>query len=110
MNILCVCQQGRNRSRHAAQFLAKQGHETDFAGIHPLSLNRVRQQRIDWADVIIPVTPAIGDALKEAYDLAGKRVVTLHATRDPADLSRFEAQNVYEQIERELQECLPLER
>ena len=33
MRALCICAQGMNRSRFLAEYLAKRGYETDFAGI-----------------------------------------------------------------------------
>lgn len=82
MRILCVCVQGENRSRRLANFLAAQGHETDFAGAGPLSLNRVAQQRIDWAQAVVALTPGIRSALERSFDLSGKRVIALDV-RDP---------------------------
>ncbi len=87
MRILCVCSAGRNRSRYLADHLHTVGHETDFAGAHPLSLNRVSQHRIDWADVVIAVRPWIAERLRGEFKM--KRVITLDIPNDPGCYERM---------------------
>ena len=96
MNVLCVCSAGMNRSKHLAKFLHEKGHETDFAGVHPLSLNQVTQHRLDWADVIICVRPWMEESLREGYDVR-KKIITL-------DISNRESK--YKRMEREALEAL----
>ncbi len=86
MRVLCVCVEGKNRSRRLAQFLHARGHETDFAGVGALSLNRVTQQRVEWADAVVALTPGIRDALASSLDISGKRVIALDVRSPDGDV------------------------
>jgi len=54
MRILCVCNQGRHRSRTAAELLAAK-HETRYRGIYG---NLVSKEDIAWADLVLVMEDA----------------------------------------------------
>lgn len=87
MHILCLCTLGQTRSKRIANHLSGKGHETDFAGASVLAFNKVTQQRIDWADAVIAVTPIAQAALKK-FDTTGKKVIMLDIKHGDEDVER----------------------
>lgn len=53
MNILCVCNQGLNRSKIAASFLEKKGYTTTYKGIGDDSPNPLTKEDWEWADAVV---------------------------------------------------------
>jgi len=53
MNILCVCNQGLNRSKIAAKFLERKGHTTIYKGIGDDAPNPLTKKEWDWAEAVV---------------------------------------------------------
>lgn len=54
LHVLCVCTAGQQRSPTAARILnEREGIEARAAGLHPLAEETVRQEIVDWADVVV---------------------------------------------------------
>lgn len=53
MNILCVCNQGLNRSRIAAKFLEKKGYSTMYKGVGDDAPNPLTKKDWEWADAVV---------------------------------------------------------
>ena len=78
MKILTVCNWGMNRSRHLADYLRGKGYDADFAGINVNSKNRVSQERVLEADVLVFVLPWIFDDFKREFFTDKQRVIVLN--------------------------------
>ena len=80
MKILCICNQGENRSRTAAEILSGRGHEARYDGFYKDKLNEQLKKRevfnvanLNWADKIIVFEENHEDLLKKyGYSFWGK--------------------------------------
>ena len=81
MNILCICNQGENRSRTTAEMLSALGkYEVKYDGFYTDRYNEVSKQReifnpknLDWANKIIVFEEAHEELLKKyGYSYWGK--------------------------------------
>lgn len=80
MKILCICNQGENRSRTAADILSKKDHETRYDGFFKDKFNEALNKRevfcadnLRWADKIIVFEDTHEDLLKKhGYQFWGK--------------------------------------
>lgn len=119
-NVLLVCNYGRNRSRHLAGYLESKGYATQFAGVSDYTDNKVSQEMVDWADVIVCVKPEIAQRFKEMFTYDTKRLIELDVedrvavlAPDNPNISGDEwvaLQNnaVYPSLEEQINEHLPL--
>lgn len=99
MRVLAVCNYGQNRSRYLAEQLAQRGIEADFAGVKATPPAEM-QRKIDAADTIITLEPAVRRRLEKEYRIEGKRVLGLNvAFRSDSDEMRRE---IDDQIEERL--------
>jgi predicted protein tyrosine phosphatase len=118
MHVLCVCRQGRDRSKYLAEYLSEKGYAADYGGIDPHATKRLEQAQLDWADIIIVVRTPILEELKTLYRVPKKRLIVLEipgvGSADwPAEalmLPREKAkeQYVYPEIRRQIAPHLPL--
>jgi predicted protein tyrosine phosphatase len=71
MNILFICNLGRNRSRTAADLL-KDKFKTRFKGVFE---NIVAKEDIDWADSIITMEPMQSLILERMFPKLTKQII-----------------------------------
>jgi len=76
MNILFICNLGRNRSRTAADIL-KDEYNTDYAGIYD---NLITKKQVQWADVIIVMEDAQRKEIARRFPIEylKKRIICLN--------------------------------
>jgi predicted protein tyrosine phosphatase len=76
MRILCVCNQGRHRSRTAAELLSAK-HETCYRGIYG---NLVSKEDIAWADLVLVMEDAQRKEIARLFptEYLRKRILNLN--------------------------------
>ena len=85
LRVLCVCAQGRNRSRYLANYLRNLGYSTSYGGVEAF-LDKIgfgrelNQRQIDWADVIITMRPRHAKELRANFKVRGKKIIRLNVT------------------------------
>lgn len=80
MRILCICNQGENRSRTAADILLSKGHETKYDGFFKDVFSEILNKRdvfckenLNWAEKIIVFEENHEEILKKyGYQYCGK--------------------------------------
>lgn len=118
MKILALCAFGKNRSRHLAEYLSSLGYEVDFAGT--IKNTEETQDKINESDILISVHPIVAEALEHNFYTEGKTIIKLDVEDRPEMLldskARLDGDNwihfqekfVYPEIERQINDHLPL--
>lgn len=83
--ILCVCTMGLNRSKYLAKYLKNKGYSTRFGGVGPYKYkdkkeNELKNEDIDWSDIIITVRPKHKPLLKKRFKTKGKKIIVIDVT------------------------------
>ncbi|AJF62838.1 MAG: hypothetical protein QT11_C0001G0697 [archaeon GW2011_AR20] len=78
--ILCICLEGRNRSRYLAKYLKRKGYSTNFGGVKEGAEKPVLQKDIDNADLIICARNYIKGILEERYNIKNKKFIVLNVS------------------------------
>ncbi|MEM3113053.1 MAG: hypothetical protein QXI33_01365 [Candidatus Pacearchaeota archaeon] len=86
--ILCVCNEGVNRSKYLAKYLRNKGYKTKYGGLGEFSINPIHQISIDWADVIIVVRKKFLPVLKKKFKIKGKKIIVLDVIDSPLSLPK----------------------
>ncbi len=119
MNILVVCNWGKNRSRYLAQYLQQQGYTVQYGGIYPESDNPIHQEQVDWATVLIFVQPQTQEDFKKSFKITRQQVVTLDVEDrvsvfapekdelSPEEWTQIQQEKVYPELEKQISKYLP---
>ncbi len=123
MKILCVCLDGKNRSRYLAEYLKEKGHSTLFGGVKEGAVKPLLQEDINNVNLIIVVREYIKKMLEEKYNTQNKRIITLEVpdvTREYDDKAievfekygeeRFQIEYVRPNIRKQIEKHLPLNK
>lgn len=89
--VLCVCAQGIHRSKYLASYLKKKGYNTRYGGVDNRFLvfkpsKSIKQDDVDWADVIVIVRKRLGSIFKKKFKYNMKKLIFLDVTDDPSSL------------------------
>lgn len=107
-----------NRSKFLSEYLSEKGYETRYVGVQDGVEREVTQSDIDWARVVIAVTPDIAERLRQKWELNGRRLIVLNVNDWPPewrgwedDLKRWnehQSQHTYPLLAKQIDEYLPL--
>jgi len=75
MNILIICNYGKNRSGYLASYLQQKGYATKFGGVYPESDNMVMQDLVDWSQVIIFVQPQTKEIFLKSFQIKKQKLL-----------------------------------
>jgi len=90
--VLCICALGRNRSKYLASYLKNKGYITRFGDVElseeevgELSATGVpskllKQEDVDWADVIILVRKRLEPIFRKKFNIRGKKFIVFDVT------------------------------
>jgi predicted protein tyrosine phosphatase len=83
--VLCVCSAGMNRSKYLANYLKRKGYLTRYRGaepeIYPKGIKHpLKQEDIDWSDIIIAVRPRLKDLVKAKFNTREKKIILMDVT------------------------------
>jgi len=114
--VLCVCHFGKNRSKYLANFLKEKGYETKYGGISDEQGNIVKQEDVDWADVIIVVRDVLKQIFLKNFKVKNQKLITLEVIDNPDFLKNnsefvweeYQETHTYPEIKRQIKEFLPL--
>jgi len=120
MNVLIVCNWGKNRSAHLASYLQKKGYEVKFGGINPECDNPVTQGMVDWGDILIFVQPQTKKGFLERLRVDEQKMITLDV-EDRIEILvpnkkgltgeewvKIQQERVYPELEKQIEKYLPL--
>lgn len=121
MNVLVVCNWGKNRSRYLADYLASKGYDTRTGGLSDRTEieNRLTQDLVDWADVIVIVQKYLEEKLLGNYNVDNKRTIVLEVddktgdnifrpTLDGDAWLEYQNKFVYPELKTQIDKYLPL--
>lgn len=121
MNILIVCNWGKNRSRYLADYLVSKGYNTKTGGLSDKTEpeNRLTQESVDWADRIIVAHKDLEEKLLKNYNIGNKITVVLDVNDktsdnvfkpnlDGDDWLDYQNKFVYPELQRQINKYLPL--
>ena len=66
MQVLCLCMNGLNRSKYLAEYLQRQGYQSEYGGVGSKAKHPANQKAIDIADVVIAVHPIVTRFLNQS--------------------------------------------
>ena len=124
--ILCVCSQGRNRSKYLASYLKNKGYSTRYGGVGfegsgGEAENPIKQKDIDWADIIITVKKRHHPILRNNYKVKNKTIISLdvadskrlvvpeHPELENLNYEEFQKKWTYPQLRKAIKPYLPLD-
>lgn len=120
MNILVICQWGRNRSKYLASYLEYKGYLVKFGGIEIQGNNPITVAMVDWSDVIVFVHSEVKENFLKQFELGKQRVIILDVEDrveflaperkklSSEEWNTIQQQYVYSELERQIEEYLPL--
>lgn len=85
LKVLCVCSRGSNRSRYLANYLRRKNYSTRYRGVEPEIYpggikHPLKQEDIDWSDIIIAVRPRLKEAIKSKFKTKNKKIILIDVT------------------------------
>lgn len=117
MQILVVCNYGKNRSAYLARYLQEQNYVVQFGGIQASSDNPVTAEMVAWSDLVIFVQPQIRDAFLKIFPIQHQHLITLDvedrveflkAKNPNQDWLSVQKEYVYPELRQQLEYYLPL--
>jgi len=120
MNVLIVCNWGKNRSGYLAGYLKQKGYSVQNGGIYKESNNPVSSEMVDWSEVIIFVQPQIKEDFKKLFKISGQKIVILDVEDRTSILvpnnhemtseewTKFQQEKVYPELKKQIEKYLPL--
>jgi len=120
MDILIICNWGKNRSGYLASYLKKKGYKTKFGGIYPESENPITQETVDQGNVLIFIQPQTKKDFLEKFKVSSQKIITLDVEDRVSVLMpdkeewtdeewlQFQKERVYPELEKQMEQYLPL--
>jgi predicted protein tyrosine phosphatase len=120
-----VCAVGVNRSKYLASYLRRKGYSTRYGGVdyrEEGTYNPLKQEDVDWADIIILVRKRLMPALRKKFKSKDKKIIVLDVTdskeRIPEEKSHlrnlsheeFQKKWTYSELRKAIKPYLPLKR
>lgn len=113
MKILIVCSEGRNRSKYLYDYLQQKGFEVDYGGAKLNALNPLKQEQVDWADVVITVEEPVKIEFMNKYSYSGT-IIELEVSDNPIPKGlswrEFNETIVHPELERQIKRKLSLDK
>jgi predicted protein tyrosine phosphatase len=120
MNILIICNWGKNRSSYLALYLQQKGYEVKFGGVYYEGYNQITQNTVDWSKAIIFIQPQIKKDFLKRLRINNQKIITLNIedrmsvlAPDKNELTekewnRIQQKYVYPELERQIEKHLPI--
>lgn len=120
MNVLIVCNWGKNRSGYLAEYLKQKGYSVQNGGIYKESDNPVSSEMVDWSEVIIFVQPQTKEDFEKLFRISGQKIIILdvedrlsilvpnNQKMIPEEWVKLQQEKVYPELERQINKHLPL--
>ncbi len=127
LKVLCVCTMGLNRSKYLADYLKGKGYEARYGGVGPCRIdpfpkNPIKQEDVEWADIIITARKKHKPILIKSYNAKNKKIIVLDITdsrKAMAEIypefkkiehSDFNKKWTYPQLRKAIKKYLPLKK
>lgn len=119
MNILIVCNWGKNRSSYLAQYLKQKGYAVKYGGIFKESDNPITQDKVNWSDVLIFVQPQTKEDFEKQFKITEQKIAILDVEDrisvlapekeniSPEEWTQIQQERVYPELEKQIDKYLP---
>jgi len=119
VNILIICNWGKNRSAYLAKYLEQKGYSVKYGGIFKESDNPIIQDKVDWSDILVFVQPQTKKYFKKLFQVGDQKIIVLDVedrmsflapekeNLSPEEWTQIQKEKVYPELEKQIDQYLP---